>query len=174
MYFFNALTAVAKREEEQGGGGTVKRGVWSWLWFLWHARERSSPFPSSRLGLDVSGSHRAEKVGERRDVRSILSNASCLQGDGRHPAPFFTSGLEGRRKEDEKSSSCCKTTGALSAPRGDNGCDLPALRKTLCQKNSMFDPSSGVREQYRDAGGVLQSVQTTAVKCQLDIRIRDF
>lgn len=101
MYFFNALTAVAKREEEQGRGGELLRGgVWSWLWFPWHACERSSPVPSSRLGLEVSGSHRAEKVGERRGARSISSNASDLQGGAGHSTPFFTLGLEGRKKED--------------------------------------------------------------------------
>lgn len=86
MYFFNALTAVDKRGKERGGvGGVWKyllRGAeWGWFWFLWQTCKCSSPFPSSHLGAEISGTQLAEKVVEAKGVSSMLNTTPGLECD---------------------------------------------------------------------------------------------
>lgn len=146
MYFFNALTAVAKGGKEQGGKNLLRGGGGSCLWLLWHPWQCSTLFSSSSLGVEISGIHLAKNVWEPTSVSSILNNVSGLQSDGVPPTFCHTRawGKEKRRIEDSEPSIYCKKIKDLCSPRCGDGWDILSLSKKLCLKNCMSDLNSGV------------------------------
>lgn len=110
MYFFNALTAVAKRGKEEGGKKPIRRG-WVKL-SVTYVASLGVQHPISQLfpwGRNLKHSP-GKKCGGLRGICSILNNVSGQQMMLYIPL-FLIQGLEGREKE------CCRMQNSLHVAR---------------------------------------------------------